>query len=231
VEVFFPDIGWFTFDPSSLTSSQGLSARIIPGIGNVRQLLALLEIRWYSYIIGYEVYQNLVYKTVERASYTLNRRIFGGRLRIGPFLLGTGWTTPRGVLWKETLITAAGLLVLTALGLFVLFFRWTIIRPFITILRFFKSRTTIYLSYPQVKFYRQLLLVLSRKGFEREPTLTPMEFARQIISQAGEPFRPVGEITEVFYRVRFGGQSLKREELTRIKALLGYLAHLKTPSF
>ena len=230
-EVLFPDIGWITFDPSApMAPQQGAPGPTLPWIGNLRQLLDLLEIRWYSYIIGYEEYQALVYKTAERVSSTLNRRIFGGKLRIGRFLIGSRWLTPGGTSWKESLITVAGLLVLAALGLFVLFFRWAIIKPFITILQFFKSHTTVYLSYPQVKFYRQLLLVLSRKGFKREPILTPMEFARQIIFQGGEPFRPVGEITEVFYRVRFGGKSLKREEVRRIKGLLRYLAHLKTPS-
>jgi hypothetical protein len=164
---------------------------------------------------------------LERASLALSRRIFGGRLRIGRFLIGSRRTTPRGASWKEPLITAVRIFLLTALGLFVLFLRRAIIRPFITIFNFFKSRATVYLPYPQVKFYRQLLLVLSRKGFQRELTLTPMEFARQVISEAGEPFQPVSEITEAFYRVRFGAENLKTEEMKRIRGLLRYLAHLK----
>ena len=226
-EVYFPDIGWITLDPSPVMGTQTLPGLSLPWIGNLRQLLDLLEMRWYSYIIGYEEYQYAVYRALERASFALNRRIFGRRLRIGRFLIGSRRTTPRGASLKEPLITAVRIFLLTVLGLFVLFFRWAIIRPFITIFNFFKSRATVYLPYPQVKFYRQLLLVLSRKGFQRELTLTPMEFARQVISEVGEPFRPVGEITEAFYRVRFGGASLKTEEMKRIRELLRYLVHLK----
>lgn len=224
-EVYFPDIGWITLDPSPVMGTRALPGLSLPW--NLRQLLDLLEIRWYSYIIGYEEYQHTVYRALERASFALNRRIFGGRLRIGRLLIGSRRTTPRGASWKEPLITAVRIFLLTVLGLFVLFFRWAIIRPFITIFNFFKSRATVYLPYPQVKFYRQLLLVLSHKGFQRELTLTPMEFARQVISEVGEPFRPVGEITEAFYRVRFGAENLKAEEMKRIRGLLRYLAHLK----
>jgi len=231
VEVYFPDIGWITFDPSPLMGSPALPGPSLPWIGNFRQLLDLLEIRWYSYIIGYEEYQAKVYKAVERASNALGRRILGGRLRRGRFLIGGRRITPLGASWTGPLITVIGLSLLTAAVLFVLFFRWAIMRPFIIVFKFFKSHATVYLPYPQVKFYRQLLLILSRKGFKREPTFTPMEFARHIISRAGETLRPVSEITEAFYRVRFGRENLKKEEMSRIRELLRYLARLKIPSF
>jgi hypothetical protein len=172
----------------------------------------------------------MVYRAVESASNALGRSIFGGRFRIGRFLIGGRRLAPTEASWAGPLITVIGLSVLIAAVLFLLFFRWAIIRPFINIFKFFKSRTTAFLPYPQVKFYRQLLLILSHKGYRRQPALTPLEFARQVISQAGENFRPVSEITQVFYRVRFGQKDLKKEDMKRIRELLKYLARLKTPS-
>ncbi|MCZ6688416.1 MAG: DUF3488 and transglutaminase-like domain-containing protein [Planctomycetota bacterium] len=67
---------------------------------------------------------------------------------------------------------------------------------------------------PRVSFYRELVRALSRRGFERNKGETPMEFAGRVRVEG------VVGITDAYYRVRFGGRVLSREETSRIRGVL-----------
>ena len=68
-----------------------------------------------------------------------------------------------------------------------------------------------------VVFYQRLMALLERRGIERNPDLTPLEFA------TGLGLQPALKITRAYNRVRFGGQKLSPVELREIEKTLNEL--------
>ena len=66
-------------------------------------------------------------------------------------------------------------------------------------------------------FYERLLALLSSRGIERDPNLTPLEFAGGLDSPSALA------ITRAYNRVRFGGQQLSTAELREIEHTLEQL--------
>ena len=66
-------------------------------------------------------------------------------------------------------------------------------------------------------FYQRLVALLERRGIERNPNLTPLEFA------TGLGLQPALEITRAYNRVRFGGQELSPVEQREIERTLNEL--------
>ncbi len=74
----------------------------------------------------------------------------------------------------------------------------------------------------QRSLYLSLLLELARFGYHKRPFETPREFAWRVARRGGAPFGPVRELTEIFYRVRFGEDRQKEEQI--FKRLLSAFA-------
>ncbi len=68
-----------------------------------------------------------------------------------------------------------------------------------------RSRRRLLASYTEssVDFYRHMLKMLQEINLYKPPHITPREFALQAQSY-GEDFRPVGQISEAYYRVCYG---------------------------
>ncbi len=60
----------------------------------------------------------------------------------------------------------------------------------------------------QLAFFDELLRLLERRGYDRAPSQTPREFARSLAFLPRQAFDAVVGLTEVFYRVRYGGARL-----------------------
>ena len=63
-------------------------------------------------------------------------------------------------------------------------------------------------------FYLEMLRVLGRKGLEKDPAETPMEFARRV------GLRGVRELTEMYERTRFGATDLGPSEEMRVRGIM-----------
>jgi hypothetical protein len=63
-----------------------------------------------------------------------------------------------------------------------------------------------------VRFYRELLRLLARKGFVKERTLTPREFAANVEADGRPEFAGVSQVVESYYRVRYGTRQLSELE-------------------
>jgi transglutaminase-like putative cysteine protease len=68
-----------------------------------------------------------------------------------------------------------------------------------------------------ILFYQQMLSILSRRGAKKRPDQTPVEFADSQDSSL------VREITDVYNRVRFGGETLDENEARNVGRLLAEL--------
>ncbi len=71
-----------------------------------------------------------------------------------------------------------------------------------------------------VRFYGRLLQILASHGFRRAPGETPRELADRVLREGGSAFRAVRLVTTGFERVRYGDQTLSREELAELKSAL-----------
>jgi hypothetical protein len=66
--------------------------------------------------------------------------------------------------------------------------------------------------------YRELLAVLARAGFERQPSTTPHELARAVNAARPAASPAMSTLTELYVRTRYGEEPLGREELSRMRA-------------
>jgi hypothetical protein len=83
----------------------------------------------------------------------------------------------------------------------------------------------------QLGFYDELVRLLERQEIRRPAHLTPMEFARSLVYLPNEVYDAVLQLTDVFYRVRFGGAELvtgeQRELMMTVRRVEGSLAQAR----
>ena len=113
----------------------------------------------------------------------------------------------------RAVLGAAGTVLSILLGIFLVVWviKWTSKRPaWSRLARYFRrSRRD-----SSVEFYERLLAALRIKGFIREASQTPLEFAFAV----GDP--DAVRITQQYQQVRFGERSLSRDEAKEIDHLL-----------
>lgn len=80
----------------------------------------------------------------------------------------------------------------------------------------------------QRSLYFQLLLLLAKYGFQKRASETPREFAERVCRKGGDQHKPILELTELYYALRFGlDESL---EVDFRRALARYSYALKSAS-
>jgi hypothetical protein len=65
--------------------------------------------------------------------------------------------------------------------------------------------------------YRELLTVAARAGFERQPSTTPNELAREVKTARPAASPAVSTATELYVRARYGEEPVGRDELSRMR--------------
>ncbi len=189
VEAFVPGRGWVTFDPTPAGRPPDTG---LPGfLVLLSQVVDTLRWRWHRYVIDFDASsQRLLAGRFLRQLGRARSRVQAWRARFGTaWPAGSGLTFPGG--W-----IAAGVLC----GVLLL---W---------LSRLRARKGMDGMRARVDFYDALLRLLARRGFVKEAWFTPREFAARIAAQEGDRARPVIEVTEAYYRVRYGGQDLAAGE-------------------
>jgi transglutaminase-like putative cysteine protease len=206
VEVFFPKVGWATFDPSPRAT---FDQRTISQSGWAVKYFDALRMRWNRYVIDYNVGdQAQVVMNLRRQSLTF-RRTIGRFWDLWSF---QAWRAARR-LWRQYGFIGGVLLAIVVASV-VLFRRAPLGR-----IGFRRVRAR-----PRpVVFYERMIRLLARRGFARSPAATAREFAAAL---AGRPELqgPVSELTAHYERVRFGGEPPTPAEAARIAGLLRDLA-------
>ena len=223
VEVLTPD-GWKTFDP---TSSRGAeSSEYNYGLyQQARHFFNWLEFTYANNVIAYDndSRENLI-QAVESQ---MTRPLYAG--------VNEGWITRRitdsklyrmltdpgstAVRW----LTAAVALAAAALAGRWFYRRWQLRRRAARAgLDALPEHERLRLA-RQLGFYDDLLRILERRRIARAEHETPLEFARGLLFLPTGTYETVRRLTEVFYRVRYGGQDLSgglRRRLGRVIARL-----------
>ncbi|MBM4084242.1 MAG: DUF3488 domain-containing protein [Planctomycetes bacterium] len=218
VEVYLDGVGWVTFDPTPAADSPRSRDRR-HFLAYLTRLSDIMSLRWSTYIVSYEVHwqkpfiERLWYQAHLRPQSLLaqlyRRYMLEPEYRVADASAEVpAW---KKIAWVSTLVilaTVAGFFITRKAG-------W---RLFVRGQRPARTRTS-------VKFYRDLLKALKKKGYVRWPHETPQEFADSVLARGGERLRPVRTITERFCEARYGGREIGRQEVAQIEAMLKEIAH------
>jgi hypothetical protein len=209
VEVFFPEVGWVTFDPSPRAA---FDVQIFGASGWVGKNFDALRMRWNRYVVDYNIGdQALLAMSLRRQSMTFRRSV-GQAWEAWSF---QAWRSARR-LWRHYGYAVGVLLALLAASA-VLFRRAPLGGIAGGWLLRARARQTL------VPFYERMIRLLARRGYPRPPTATAREFASALAAQP-QLYAPVAELTALYERVRFGGDPLSPAEQRHAAGLLQRLA-------
>lgn len=205
VEVYFPESrSWITFDP---TPAAGRVEPVRSGLtGQLGKYAEALELMWFQYVVGYDRQEQRSLAT------SLRNHLLDYRRSLAQIVATVRKEiSSYGQAIALTLFATAGALLLFIAARRVWRFGWR----------------GLSLSPPHkneeasaVAFYERLTALLSGRGVQRDPFLTPLEFAGSLDLQ------PVLVITLAYNRVRYGGQKLSPGELQEIEQALSSLEKL-----
>lgn len=208
VEVYFPQSGWITFDPTPPSLPQIMSLTT-----SLSHYLDSLRVRWERYIINYSPLDQVtaLSKAKDRTDSFLD-------------FLQQGWVdTLKAIISTARVVSKAvsGLplsiwillpaLMVTA-ALLLLFIKWPRSR---TVKPDSRSRS----DEQSAQFYLLMLQILESKGMAKKQHLTPTEFLKGLILSPLD-LEKVTEITRTYYRTRFGGEGMTLGERRRMENLL-----------
>lgn len=230
--------GWLLLDPTPGVGRQLANASIGFNFMALRQAIDYLRYLWSGFIVGMDASRQfeLFYRPLGERVVAFFRGLFDpaqwrvwiadwmGALRRGD----VGWF---GTTWRLALLLAIilGLGQLVWLGLRRMARgRWW--RHWAAVLRGDESASSI-------EFYRRLESLLADHGLIRLPQQTQQEFALAVGSLLSDRSATRGvatvplRVTEVFYRVRFGGRDLDKTESEVVEqSLFDLKAALSAPS-
>jgi len=220
VEVLTPS-GWVTFDP---TSSHDIDTepQEYGLLQQFKHMMNWLEFSYANNVIAYDndSREGLIQALEAQMTKPLYRGINEGWLtrRITDSRLYKMVTDPNSALIRWTVAVVA----LTA-GFFAVrwaFRRWKLRRRAARMgLDSLPQQEQLRLA-RQLGFYDDLLRILERRDIRRPPHLTPLEFARSLLFLPGSAYRNVRQMTEVFYRVRYGQQELSAGLQRRLRRVI-----------
>ncbi|MGC1414219.1 MAG: DUF3488 and transglutaminase-like domain-containing protein [Candidatus Acidiferrum sp.] len=205
VEVYFPGTGWMTFDPTppGAESQGGVFSRL-------GQYMDWFELTWNEWVINYDfIHQIQLAQNMQRS--TRNWTEIGRRWFAHEQIKGRNWMKS----WNAGL----GFLIPLAIGIFLAALRFDLVVAFARRMRLSWQLRSPELarSNPQLasRLYAELLYVLERRGFARQPTQTPFEFAAAVSLPRLAP--AVHEFTQCYTQARYGGAPC---DMIRLRTLL-----------
>jgi transglutaminase-like putative cysteine protease len=205
VEVYFPGTGWMTFDPTppGAEDAGGFFSRL-------GQYMDWFELSWNEWVINYDfIHQILLAQTMQRNTRTWTE-------------IARSWFAheqAKGRRWMRSWSNGLRGLIPLAVALFFLALRFDLVVALARRLWLSWQLRSPELarSNPQLasRLYGELLYLLARRGFARQPTQTPFEFAAAVSQPRLAP--AVYEFTQCYTQARFGGAPC---DTVRLRALL-----------
>lgn len=195
VEVYFPEGGWFPFDPTPTVAQDSN-----PLFKTVAAYVDWMRLKWDRYIVRYSLFDQftLFQGTRDQVGLLLNR--FAGMIAKGARIIR--WISPRFV------GSIGAILFLFGIG----------------VLLYKKERSRKERQAARRKeaaaFYHRMLRLLAKRGFVKEESQTALEFIERVKRSAGKPLGPVEGLTELYCQIRFGARPFSTEEGTRVERLL-----------
>jgi transglutaminase-like putative cysteine protease len=215
VEVRMPDNTWRTYDP---TSGRDPRDRRNAGLWTrIKHAFDFLEYTWAANVVAYDRdSRDNVLASVDRQLINTaanSRMVFGNfhqHLYDAGLWLATRFVGPFIALMVIAMVGAIGWFLLE---------KWRLRKRALRIgLEGLPEREQLLLA-RQLGFYDDLLRLLERRHITRPRHLTPLEFSDSLSFLPSEVYGTVRRLTELFYRIRFGGARLspaRRHRLDRV---------------
>lgn len=207
VEVYLPDEGWVTFDPTPPSDATSGAAEAL--LAELRAITDALRARWQEWIVGYDL----------RSQRDLARTL--GRW------LGGGGSTSSASVTREPTSDRPSPLRTIAIVVVLLIVALLIDRAYRALLRG-RARSTerpIDASAREiVALYRELEREMARRGVPRATQVTPLAHAESLVAQRAPGADLVLAITRRYVEARFGGRGTSAGELAELRASLRALA-------
>ena len=200
-EVYFPGQGWIEFDPTGeAVGSEALSS----GVGTfLWSWIDSLRLWWDRHVVFF-------------SSYTQQRYLYGlaGLFRASWSGMTRALSYGMGGLREAVARWVPGLKVAGIISVLVIVILLVVRKVFPS-----SSRRRA-LKGEGVWFYHRMLKMLVRRGYIKRIGQTPLEFAVAIKSSAPLYAGPVEDLTDWYYRLRYGGLNLARLPRERIEEAL-----------
>jgi protein-glutamine gamma-glutamyltransferase len=216
VEVYFPGYGWLPFDPTPPDPNP-----IVGGDwGMFEDYYDAVNLFWNEWIINYDfAHQVQVYQRLDQSSreFQMNSRRCMWDLRLAMIRRATvmeEWLMAHKLLVLLFMVTVMGYLLLEGKGLTLSDLR------FLWAFRFRGSEMTLGPREAALT-YERFLKIVSKKGFRRQPSETPREFARSF--EKTSLSAPVAEFTRLYNAFRYGRVPVS---LAKLRELLQSVAQM-----
>lgn len=222
VEAYLPRSGWVTFDPTPAILIEDQRSALISLLS---KFIDSIRLRWDRYIINYSLKDQIeaIRKTREEI------RLIDGDLQMIYESIKRYTLNIKGSLTDISRISVKTVILISLYFLLPAIFIYLHIRKGYRPFRLFPS-TGADKNSQIVELYKKMLKLLEKRGIIKEKNKTPLEFAMSLDTKKKEISREVFELTETYYRVRFGQQPLSREEINRISEILQKIKKGPSPS-
>lgn len=221
VEVYFPQSGWVTMDPTPAAPE--------PAPSNwwqaTRSALDSIRLKWDRLFVHYSANDQLaMVQSLRESGDAMRSRLSDSMLALfAPVTEGLGRSLVKvaHVNGSQALLMAAVLLAGVAYLLFIVRRRGRGAVP--------APNTLSSTQQAAVAIYRDMLTCCSQQGLIKAPATTPLEFLREIGAHWADALPSAGAITQIYARCRFGRTTMTAEDLAAARLLLQTLRALPPP--
>ncbi|HWZ53385.1 MAG TPA: DUF3488 and transglutaminase-like domain-containing protein [Candidatus Acidoferrales bacterium] len=207
VEVYFPDYGWITFDPTPPATARrgGL-------LGRLAMYWDWFQFAWGEWIVNYDfVHQLSLAQNMQKTSHD-----FGERAQ--KYYREKQKQVMQLLLALDRRLEASPYFLPTLLVLLVALLMYLRGRPLISyvVARWsLRARRAGNLTASLAALeYREMLRLLEKRGWKKAESQTPLEFAAAI--PASEVSAPVAQLTELYQSARFGEHAAPIEQMSSL---------------
>lgn len=212
VEVWFPRSGWVTFDPTP-SVVKAFSNPLLKQVGGV---IDSIRLKWDRFVIHYSFSDQMAVAQGLRKEGE-NVRAYVSNL----MAMLKDWYASQpasgAIRMSQSPWMALGTVFLCVVFAF-----------FINALLKKRRDGTAFLNRDvvSIKLYERMLAVLAARGVTKEPGATPLEFSVRIHLEYEAAGPLVQELTALYYRVRFGHESLSSYDIQQAEELLTQLTYV-----
>jgi transglutaminase-like putative cysteine protease len=217
-EVFLPDRGWTTFDPSPPREAEDDDAAASMW-GRVRRLVDFVQFKWSMLVVSFDSASRQT--LVDRFNLWLSRLGRQGEDSTRTpkdALVDVLWGPRLLPLWQRVFYWLLMVLVVTLIVL--------VVRALAIVSLMIKERLPLRRRHSisvvrrsGARFYDRLLLLLAAKGHVKPPHQTPYEFAADL-ARTNPQFADLPSFVRGFYEAQFGQRELPPEQLASIREFL-----------
>lgn len=193
---------WETFDP---TAGRGMSDKVRNQyVTALKQLVDYLEFKWAVSVVAYDTGDRKNF--IDNLDVQMSKTAVNGSQGLQDWF--DGFQKQIASPTALSCVIAAMITVIFVLVAWFIVERWRLTRRARRIgINVADSAEQLRLV-RQLGFYDDLMRMLARYQIERPRNQTPLEFSQSLAYLPGDAYRDIYRLTELFYRIRYGGAKL-----------------------